>query len=648
MNHKKFMDIERIKENIIGGFEVGNHIVIQEKIDGANAAIRYDSETNTVVAQSRKNILNISNNLRGFYEWTQTLNVAKVRNILGDNLILFCEWLVPHTVKYPKDKYNHAYFYDIYDTITESYLTQDVVKEKVNALNLTYVPVFYDGEFKSWEHCYSFVGKTEMGGEYGEGCFNSRTKILMADGTEKYITEVKKGDLVKSYNIATKQIENKKVTNIFNNGKKNIDQWYNLAVFPKGTSSKNNISGIFCATKNHKFYCGNGQYSEIINCNNVYHYGKIFDKIRKQAFLGLMVSDIHYNKGIFSISQSSEKSEDFYNLFKEFLSGKSRLISGKGSFIDVLHFRKQETTIFEKDFIINNKINYIKVFNDLNLIGWSFFFMGDGYGSKQGEMELCLASYTEEECKAILSYFNNYFNTNAKLSFDNRVTNGSGGRIRTSNPEGRRIMKMMSKYIMPKYRYKINAIEDADDFIGIPNIEFGLTKRKLYSKKESSKLKTWIGHKTITAYDIEVEDNHNYFANGCLVHNCVIKNQTKLNDTNSRTPYYIKIVGEKFQETHEHHKKEVSPEQIQALEENKALCESIVTEARVTKILHKLVDEGILPENWGASEMPIVAKNLCKRVFEDCQKEEPETTAKIENFGKVANSICMSIARKFI
>lgn len=61
-----------------------------------------------------------------------------------------------------------------------------------------------------------------------------------------------------------------------------------------------------------------------------------------------------------------------------------------------------------------------------------------------------------------------------------------------------------------------------------------------------------------------------------------------------------------------------------------------------------LVDEGILPENWGAKEMGIVAKNLCGRVFEDCMKEEPETVSQIENFGKVANSICMSIARKFI
>ena len=54
MEHKKFMDIQRIKPDIVSGFEVGDKIVIQEKIDGANAAVRYDAETDSVVAQSRK------------------------------------------------------------------------------------------------------------------------------------------------------------------------------------------------------------------------------------------------------------------------------------------------------------------------------------------------------------------------------------------------------------------------------------------------------------------------------------------------------------------------------------------------------------------------------------------------------------------
>lgn len=298
MKHKKFMDIERIKETNTNGFEKCDEIIIQEKIDGSNAAIRYDSENDCVVAQSRKQILSVSNNLRGMYEWSQTLDKDRVREVLGDNLCLFGEWLVPHTVKYPDEKYNQFYAYDIYDTDAEKYLPQDIVEEKARELGLNFVPIFYKGEFQSWEHCLSFVGKTEMNGEMGEGI--------------------------------------------------------------------------------------------------------------------------------------------------------------------------------------------------------------------------------------------------------------------------------------------------------------------------------------------------------------VIKNQTKLNDPNGRTPFYIKIVSERFQETHERHVKIVSPEQLKAQEENKILCESIVTEARVTKILHKLVDEGILPENWGAKEMGIVAKNLCGRVFEDCMKEEPETVSQIENFGKFANSICMSIAKKFI
>ena len=51
MEQKKFMDISRIKEDTeltvanTNGFEVGDLIVIQEKVDGSNAGIAYDIET---------------------------------------------------------------------------------------------------------------------------------------------------------------------------------------------------------------------------------------------------------------------------------------------------------------------------------------------------------------------------------------------------------------------------------------------------------------------------------------------------------------------------------------------------------------------------------------------------------------------------
>lgn len=297
VNHKKYHDIERFKANFIDGFRVGDHVVIQEKIDGANCAIRYDAETNTVVAQSRKNILDTSNTLRGFYEWARLLDVDKVRKVLGDNLILFGEWLVPHSVKYPEDKYNKAYFYDVYDIEKQEYHAQFSVQKTIGMLGLNYVPVFYDGEFTSMDDCLALVGKTEMGGEFGEGI--------------------------------------------------------------------------------------------------------------------------------------------------------------------------------------------------------------------------------------------------------------------------------------------------------------------------------------------------------------VIKNQTRLNDPNTRLPYYVKIVGEQFCETKGHKDvKPVDPDELARIEANKALAATIVTEARVTKLLHKFVDEGILAEDWDIKDMGTVAKHLTKAVFEDCLKEEPDTVAQVENFGKVANSISMAIAKK--
>lgn len=57
MNHKKFMDIERLKPTFADGFQKGDYILIQEKIDGANAAIRYDFKTDSIIAQSRKTFL---------------------------------------------------------------------------------------------------------------------------------------------------------------------------------------------------------------------------------------------------------------------------------------------------------------------------------------------------------------------------------------------------------------------------------------------------------------------------------------------------------------------------------------------------------------------------------------------------------------
>ena len=169
MKQKKYMDIERLKDKYVDGFQKGDYIVVQEKIDGANFSIRYNEEEDAITSFSRKNILDFSNNLRGAWEWSQKLNKELVKEVLGTNLILFGEWLVSHTIVYPNDKYQNAYFYDVYNVETGNYLKQDEVKNIINRLGLIYVPVFYEGEFESWEHLRQFIGRTDLGGENGEG-----------------------------------------------------------------------------------------------------------------------------------------------------------------------------------------------------------------------------------------------------------------------------------------------------------------------------------------------------------------------------------------------------------------------------------------------------------------------------------------------
>lgn len=130
----------------------------------------------------------------------------------------------------------------------------------------------------------------------------------------------------------------------------------------------------------------------------------------------------------------------------------------------------------------------------------------------------------------------------------------------------------------------------------------------------------------------------------------VIKNQTRLNDPDNKKPFYVKIVTEQFREVQKSNKakKELDPTKLAADAANMELTRTIVTEARVRKILNKLVDENILRENWDETDMPIVAKNLSKRIIEDCIKEENDTVVKIEGFGKTANKVCMGIAKEII
>ena len=83
---------------------------------------------------------------------------------------------------------------------------------------------------------------------------------------------------------------------------------------------------------------------------------------------------------------------------------------------------------------------------------------------------------------------------------------------------------------------------------------------------------------------------------------------------------FVKLVSEKFAEV----QKQKLPKNPNINNEFVSLMKSVLTTARVEKLLHKLVDEGILKEDYAIKDMGLILKNLGGRVFEDIMKEESD------------------------
>lgn len=128
----------------------------------------------------------------------------------------------------------------------------------------------------------------------------------------------------------------------------------------------------------------------------------------------------------------------------------------------------------------------------------------------------------------------------------------------------------------------------------------------------------------------------------------VIRNMDALANPDNRYPHILKIVNEDFAETQKR-QKVVDPAVEAARAEARSLMETIVTRNRIEKELLKMRDDGIIGDEVIPEDMKIVAKNLPKRIYTDCIKEEPEIVEKCGEYaGKMCSSITMQIARDIL
>ena len=140
----------------------GRHIVIEEKIDGANSAISFDGEGNLLL-QSRGHYLDGGHRERHYNllkQWANN-NVDVFFDVLGTKYIMYGEWMyAKHTVFYDALP---SYFmeFDIYDRENGVFLdtpSRKVLTDKMGIVSS--VPVLASGVFHSKEEIVSLIGNS--------------------------------------------------------------------------------------------------------------------------------------------------------------------------------------------------------------------------------------------------------------------------------------------------------------------------------------------------------------------------------------------------------------------------------------------------------------------------------------------------------
>jgi hypothetical protein len=124
----------------------GKHLVIEEKLDGANSGVRFDG-AGELRLQSRGHYLTGGPREKHFAllkTWASA-HAARLLQILGDRYVMYGEWMhAKHTVFY--DRLPHFFLeFDVLDTASGAFLSTAARRALLADAPVVSVPVVYDG-----------------------------------------------------------------------------------------------------------------------------------------------------------------------------------------------------------------------------------------------------------------------------------------------------------------------------------------------------------------------------------------------------------------------------------------------------------------------------------------------------------------------
>lgn len=179
----------------------GRHLVVEEKVDGANSAISFCPE-GELLLQSRGHYLTGGFRERHYNLMKQWANIHRNAffEVLGTRYILYGEWLyAKHTVYY--DALPHYFLeFDILDREAGVFLDTHRRQEMLKGLPVGSVPVLAEGEFQSKDDLIALLGKSNYITEHKLETLRQTCRRLGLD-EERQLRETDASDIMEGLYI---------------------------------------------------------------------------------------------------------------------------------------------------------------------------------------------------------------------------------------------------------------------------------------------------------------------------------------------------------------------------------------------------------------------------------------------------------------
>ena len=366
-------------------------------------------------------------------------------------------------------------------------------------------------------------------------CLTSDAKIATDQGIIRLgkIVNDRLDVKVKSYNLKTGECEYKNITDYQLLGReKIINIKYKKRLFIGGTYTSRNIQSIDCSY-DHMLYTDKGyKKAEDITTSDrlMFMYDNCIEDDAISLLYGFLIGDSHFTPEVGSVritfTHGEKQREYLLEKLRLLCNSNMKIRTGKSGYCDnriyMGHTRSYENLLrclYEDNAIIDGKLVKTKEFCDrLTPMSLAFWYLDDGSIRHKDDdlsptIEFSTHSESAEEVKNLMEALQ-HFGIESKRNNCYRNSKFLGYSIRLNADDTYNFLELIKNYIPYCMRYKtISKFEDEEYILANKTFQY-------VSKMYPVDIISVEDNGYANLYDITVEDNHNFFANDVLNHNC--------------------------------------------------------------------------------------------------------------------------------